>query len=176
MRPDWPQGNLLAPVARQQNQSCACRLMGLFGYKQKQSLLEHTGDLTHWWKQWIPPEVFQLLGHFRNLEALNLVGVTLLGVIREQVWSGPVLWGQRVTKLKGLFCCCLRYMQKRTEFYRNTVTTWLTKVIGYVGWDRHSENLFVKGGNTHMKMCLTSTLSLEAFMIKRKTFWFCCYL
>lgn len=86
--------NLLAPVARQQNQGCACRLIGLFSYKHKNKVsrnAQETLHSMHWEKLSIPPEVFQLFGHFRNLESLNFMSVTPLGVVREQVWSGSVL-------------------------------------------------------------------------------------
>lgn len=41
------------------------------------------------------PEIFQLFGHFCSLQALNILSVTSLGVFREQIWTGSVLWKRK---------------------------------------------------------------------------------
>lgn len=178
--------NLLASVARQQKQGCTCRLMGLFSYKHKNKVFriaQETLNLTYSWKQSIPPEVLQLFGHFRNLETLNFVSVTSLGVIREQVWPGSVLWGQRVKKLKDSLVVARGICKKKVkfkEFNWNTAATRLTKVIGYGLWYRHSENLFVERWKKNENVVDVHITLASIYDKKEKSFLcidfpFCCY-
>lgn len=106
MRPDWPQWQAIFWPLLLGNKIKVVRAGWWFGLvintKTKCSR-KHRICWVFFKRKWIvhtlqrdgkwsfSPEVFQLFGHFSSLEALNFLSATLLGVIREHVWSGSVL-------------------------------------------------------------------------------------